>query len=185
MKTIHIARSLGLAALALVAAAPAMAQSPKLKANSASSYGIQISMPPAGKSSGKPSGGDSRSAAVSVFDQVPSVVRLSADKGVRLSRTKSSAASSQLSVSTGGRSTFVRVFAHSRGAEPMPMAFSITKKGDTDPCTGRAPVGTVKDLTAKTPGPQKFTHVYWKLRCRKGQGCHWIKVTCHHSPGVP
>jgi hypothetical protein len=184
MNSGNIARFSGSLALALCIAAPAAAQKIQAPAQG-TSYGIQISMPAHGKSSGKPAAGDSRSAAVSVFRTVPKTVRLTAAKGVRLSLSKRRPGSSKLSVSTGGTSKCVRVFAHTAGADPMPLAFAIVKKGDRDPCTGAAPAGTVRDLTTTGPAPQPFTHVYWKLRCRKGQGCHWIKVICTHAPGVP
>ncbi len=184
MNSATIARTLGPIALALGIAAPAAAQ--KIQAPTAgTSYGIQISMPARGKSGGKPAAGDSRSAAVSVFRTVPKTVRLTASKGVRLSLSKRRPGASKLSVSTGGTSKCVRVFAHAAGADPTPLEFAIVKKGDRDPCTGEAPAGAVHDLTTTGPAPQPFTHVYWKLRCRKGQGCHWIKVTCTHEPGVP
>lgn len=179
MKTLNLIRALAPMAL-LFAASSASAQQAPTK-----NYRIDIKLPPKAEASAKPASGDARSSAASVFTRVPATVQLVGSDGVKLSLTATSAASPRLSVATGGKSQCIRVFAQRADYKPMPMEFSIVKRGDVDPCTGKAPIGPMLDLKANEPAPQPYTHKYWKLACQKGKGCHWVLVTCTHAPGVP
>lgn len=147
-------------------------------------YRIDIRLPT--RAAGKPAAGDARSSAASVFREVPATVRIVGHGGLRLSRTAARIGrSNEIAIATGGKSTCVRVFAQRKDLKPVPFELAIVKRGDVDPCTGKAPTAPMLDLTADAPAPQPFTHKYWKLVCKKGNGCHWVKVICTHAPGVP
>ena len=132
----------------------------------------------------KPQRGDARTSAASIFTRVPETVSLIGKDGVQLATHERSRGSSELSVATGGESICVRVFAKRADQASVPLQFAIVRRGTVDPCTGKVPVEPMLDWTTDSPEPESYTHTYWILVCDPGP-CHWVKIVCTHTPGIP
>jgi hypothetical protein len=119
----------------------------------------------------------------SVFQQLPESVVIVGRDGLRLSLSPSAVASSQLTLQIGGASRCLRVLGQIKSGVNMPMEFGIVKKGDLDPCTGKAPVAAaLDDLTGTVHSSQARIRHYRLPRCNAGK-CERYTLIVHRHTG--
>jgi hypothetical protein len=122
----------------------------------------------------------------SVFKHLPQSVVMVGRDGLLLSLSPTATASSELTLQIGGASRCLRVFGQTKGGDTVPLEFGIVKKGDKDPCTGKAPVSPALDLTGSVQEPLQARERRYRLLSCKGPGkCFWYTLIVHRSPGVP
>jgi hypothetical protein len=121
----------------------------------------------------------------SVFKHLPESVVIVGQAGLLLSLGPSATASSQLTLQIGGASRCLRVFGRTKGGDTVPMEFGIVKKGEMDPCTGKAPVSPALDLTGSVPTSQAKDRHYRLYSCKGPGKCFWYTLTVRRAGGIP
>ena len=107
---------------------------------------------------------------------------MAAEPGVQLALDSNAAFAERISVSTGGKSTCVKLFVRrDKLAAPVAVEFAILEKGDLDPCTGAAvPPGAIDFGVEETEDDTCWRPV---VRCDP-KPCHWVRLTVHRSRGI-
>ncbi|MCA9644508.1 MAG: hypothetical protein KC492_27640 [Myxococcales bacterium] len=171
-----------LGTLAVSALAPSVSAQRATELATGSNYGIQVEIEATDES---PTRDDAFAPAVSVFREVPSIVRLTVGGETQISLSKTSTKTTKLNVRTNGSSKCVEVYAHAKGEPPLPLQFAIVKDGDRDPCTGLPPAGDILDYTTGTsvdPKAQRVGRRHWALLCE--DGCHWVRLRVRRNQGI-